>query len=453
VDDRLPYDPREKSPPFERTEYLDPNERAPAGGGQPAKRIRRWFRITRFLVDPDGNRQLLFVRQTKHGTADGAPVLQDGYNYYGNNATRELRYIIAPGAIVVDATYGINEDDYHVLNNTLILQRNGDFDNPRYRFERGDCIEQAIGSQPWNPRGFRVRHFNSFSGRALNLNDASFEGRNEGISPVDVGLLLAGGGLHVSKAKSIFTKAGEGGNVAYLTGIGFAGVMKTGIDFSAEMPVASQSIPFMGIGYFWEDDERHVDLRQTDAGLAIVFNQTNNKSEKDTSISKEYRNVNRKVIAWTSASGDGYATFGYNPNNYRYQLRGAQAVEFGSMYSDSARTSSLTFVRGISSTPKPANNVGGTKTVRADMLKSVREHPDDSTSRILKWEVDISFATAEDIDGGPTSEPKYTAMITLSWLTAYAIKSKRHNGFTIEFDREAPDPSTINWFIFYGRNE
>src|SRR3712207_8613940 len=60
------------------------------------------------------------------------------------------------------------------------------------------------------------------------------------------------------------------------------------------------------------------------------------------------------------------------------------------------------------STLFPYTTLFRSKTVQG---REVRENPDGPTSRII-WEMDISFATAEDIDDPrrPPEPPKYTAM-------------------------------------------
>jgi hypothetical protein len=199
------------------------------------------------------------------------------------------------------------------LQNQLTLQPNGDFrEDSKYKFEPGDEIEQAIGPSPWNPSGFRVRHYNNFPSL---IKDGSFVSVNGGTCPVYFGLKLEGQST-LKDAKDQYRRGG----VAYQTGIMFLAVMQEGIRFKAEIKPYDSNSTFLG-------------LEKPDAGLAIVLEQTTDK----------------KVIGWTTRNAGIYATIGFDPDKENYYLRGAKAIE--------VEYASLNYVRGISGTEKSANNL------------------------------------------------------------------------------------------------
>jgi hypothetical protein len=300
----------------ESSEYIDPGgENLPIA---PEKRLYRWYRIVKLIPEL----QLLFVEVVRWGVEIGAPHLVDLYNYFNNSkldnnkyVRKELKYIIAPGAVVSDVSKGVNENDNNFGERKLILQPNGDFkENSQYKFEPGDEIEQAIGPSPWNPSGFRVRHFNNFPSLK---EDASFVSENRGTSPVRYGLSFGGGsGIFTTDLDNQYRRGG----VAYKTGIMFLAVMEEGIRFKGEIKPYDSNSQFLGVG-------------TPDAGLAIVLEQTPKK----------------KVIGWTTKNDKIYATIGFDPDKENYYLRGAKAIE--------VENASLNFVRGLSATEKSANNL------------------------------------------------------------------------------------------------
>jgi hypothetical protein len=121
------------------------------------------------------------------GTNDGAPIPLADQNDFYRFAQRELHYVIAPGAIVSDVRGGVAENDNLIAGRRLVVQPNGDFGRPGLPFDRNDPIEQALGPQPWNPTGFRVRHFTNWPS---SVEDSSFLAVNGGTAPVTSGLRL-----------------------------------------------------------------------------------------------------------------------------------------------------------------------------------------------------------------------------------------------------------------------
>jgi hypothetical protein len=323
----------------EPAEYLDPGEQRAYAWGKPPIRLRRWWRITDLTTDPDTGAQLLFVRVIRWGTQTGAPYpLADNLNYFPYGG-RELRYIIAPGAVVCDVRGGVAEDDNAVVGRTLVLQPNGDFGAGGLPFATGDPIEQALGPQPWNPTGFRVRHLTHFPSI---IEEASFYGGSYGTAPVQYGLYLTG----IDAASQY-----RGTGTAYGTGVRIDAVTGRGIDLVGDITFDT-SVSFQGIG-------------APDAGVAIALHQGPGK--------------HRKVIAWSTRQEQLLATLGFDPDSATYRLAGATALDVGG-----ARLSNTT---GVSATGTPAQNLRGISvSVSADAtgLDITLPHP----------EVDAHYALA-----------------------------------------------------------
>lgn len=364
-------------------EYLSPDGvyYLPTKIDQP---LYRWFRITRMIEDasrPDGERQLLFVRNIMWGTAEGAPQLVDDYNYdtFGRVQTedgkpthtstthaphRDVQYIIAPGAIVSDVSGGVRESNALVLEgegSVLKLQSNGDFGRAGLPFEHGDPVEQALCSAAWNPVGFRVRHHAEFpSGQT----DSSFLAMNYSSAPVRAGLTIAGPGS-LAEAAAIVHHGGRKYRIPYQDAIQILTPTKRGIVFGAEMDypdhlvdkVDSSGVPvinpdtgrpvqqeYPSTSAFLDRDPQLPVFRdiRADSALAILFDQS---SPSQPGVG------NRKAIAWSTVNGSELATLGYDPVDQVFLMRGGRAVR--------VRHASLDEVRGISAGSLSANNLRG----------------------------------------------------------------------------------------------
>jgi hypothetical protein len=426
----------------EPSEYLDPGKEKFQLFAPPAL-ARRWFRIAQFLTDPDPtnpNPQLLSVHTLPGQDAQfsgappllvSAPPLMNIMNYYNYNPTAaaELDYIIAPGGIVSDVRQGVNENDSHIVQNTLALQPTGDGKDPT--FVPGDQIEQAVGPQPWNPMGFRVRHLNNFP-CIPGQGEFSFYSENIGTAPVQFGLALQGHGhaTDVQSAKQFYPRGG----VAYGTGVAILAVTDAGLTFDADVryhDVRQVGADFVGEviirGFDQQGNPIEADeMVPANAGLAIVFNQTGGEDAQ-----------NLKVLAWTrrARSPEGvlqsigtYATFGFDSDTHEYFLRGARAVQMG--------RASLTEVKGLSASNVIAQN-----------LRGINEHLDDNPRATwadpkTRMKATIQFPL-------PERDDSYAIQVVPNWLTTVAATAKTNRDFTLQFGASAPQipPATVDWFL------
>ena len=178
------------------SETLLPNDPSSAGGYcELADRpIYRWYEVNGFSRNPDGTKVLKILRVRWSAVAAGAPTLYDDGNYTSDGHEKPLHYAIAPGAWVYDVSQGwqnvavtggvVAKSSPRQVRVTPTGDRGTKFD-----FEPGDLIEQAIGSDPYQPRPFRIRQFDQVP---TNMDCASMEIRQLGRVQVQYGMDLGG---------------------------------------------------------------------------------------------------------------------------------------------------------------------------------------------------------------------------------------------------------------------
>ncbi len=176
-------------------EYLDPANDPDAGyTAAPDIRVHRWYQIMNVEDRPDGTKRMSVERTRWWARHDVAPTLYDRENMTWKGHERPLKYIIAPGAQVADisrgwketlASAGYAEKSYP---RTLVLAPSPDT-GTAYDFQPGDPIAQAIGGDPWNVTGMRIRHFNYVP---TTIEDASVHAVNIGRVAVNTAFAIGG---------------------------------------------------------------------------------------------------------------------------------------------------------------------------------------------------------------------------------------------------------------------
>lgn len=154
------------------------------------RKVRRWWYITHY--EKVNGEDRLWVERVRHLVYDRAvPTLINEQNY-----RRELPYIIAPGAMAADVSRGVPEMNQHHHkedsvkpgpSRIIVLAPSGDGENA---FAPGDPIEQAVGSDPSHPSGYRVRHREAMPSN--NGKGCSFSAINNGAYPVGAALGVYG---------------------------------------------------------------------------------------------------------------------------------------------------------------------------------------------------------------------------------------------------------------------
>ena len=179
--------------------YQEEEDYYHADGGKASQPIRRWWHITHFEKRDDG-RFNLYVEQVWWGNTDvikGGPSLFRIDNFTFNADTeKRLNYIIAPGAWVADVREAVAVPsagkvglaEKSVKRVIELAPATGEQAAEKALFQTGDRITNAPGPQPWNPTGFRSRHFAGFP---TLLSNASFSSYNTSRVQVSAGLSIA----------------------------------------------------------------------------------------------------------------------------------------------------------------------------------------------------------------------------------------------------------------------
>ena len=165
-------------------------------GALKGRKVRRWWVITHYEKTPSGEDRL-WVERVRHLVYDRAvPTLINEKSY-----RKELPYIIAPCAMVSDVSEAVLKqnkvelkgNDARASKNdkrTIALLPSPD-NGTKWDFEQGDLIEQAVGSDPSHPNGYRVGHREAMP--SCNDNGSSFYTINNGAYPVGAALAVHGG--------------------------------------------------------------------------------------------------------------------------------------------------------------------------------------------------------------------------------------------------------------------
>lgn len=226
----------------EPAEYLDPeNDRGLGYTRGPDMRVYRWYHVRGLEDRPDGLQRLYVERTRWVSSIHNVPLLYRRENYSTTLGSRdrlvELRYRIAPGAYVSDISRGWS-DTHSSLgrvqpsdSRTLGLAPSSDA-GTAFDFEAGDAIVQAIGPDPWNPTGVRIRHHNALPST---IEDSSFTARNNGYVTVHSALQISGGGTSLEDAD----KRRKTGGPAFERGVDLFSTTGVGILFRAEVGEAA----------------------------------------------------------------------------------------------------------------------------------------------------------------------------------------------------------------------
>ncbi len=166
----------------------EPGEYVPGGDT-----VRRWWLITS-LRSGDNGIQTIGIQRHWWGARDGHSIGRlyrpDHYSHDAANP-RPLRYIIAPGANVFDASDGVESPHVNTAGSRRLLrlapgpQRHRSAD-----FAPGDPIEQAIGPDPFAPIAFRAWLWDSVPGV---FPAPVFDVANHGVVKRDAVLSVRGG--------------------------------------------------------------------------------------------------------------------------------------------------------------------------------------------------------------------------------------------------------------------
>jgi len=204
-------------------------------------RVYRWWHITDFEIRKD-NKFNLYIEQVVWDNTlfvKGGPSLFLAENYtYSADRTRELSYIIAPGAWVTDVRKGVAIPSAGRVGlpspieeeRVLKLAPTYNHTEPEVEaarkplFEAGDLITNAPGAEPWNPTGFRSRHFSGFP---TQKETASFISKNLGAVQMSAGLIVSD--AHPGKSLDVVLEKQKDRKPSFKTGVDITASTKIGL--------------------------------------------------------------------------------------------------------------------------------------------------------------------------------------------------------------------------------
>lgn len=165
----------------------EPDEYVPDGD-----RVRRWWLITGLKTADDGV-QSISIQRHWWGAKDNHSIgpLYRPEHYSDAGSPRLLRYIIAPGANVYDASDGIESPQVNLRGSPRILRlAPGPHLGSAVDFAPGDPVEQAIGPDPFKPIPFRSWIWDSVPGA---FPAPVFDIANRGVVKRDAVMTVRGG--------------------------------------------------------------------------------------------------------------------------------------------------------------------------------------------------------------------------------------------------------------------
>jgi hypothetical protein len=457
----------------EPSEYIDPNDTfSTLSGLQPfgIGIVRRWFQITDLQIDQARGSQLLQVRFKLFDAIQGGIQLVDP-----GHLNQDVKFIIAPGGIPYDVSRAVAENDNNIppVPRKILIQPNPDTEKRLndstylYPFDKDDvhdpndpqklenppyAIAQALGSRSVNPTGFRVRHHTSWPTLEMGYYDASFYAVNFGAAQVGIGLMIQGAG-RTSLADDKTRFRGPTG-AAYGTGVWINATTQTAIRVQGDV-AGTNDVNFLPPG----QPAAGVALRMDQAGgpaARKVIGWTTETGQELVSIgydpaTKSFQiagaetvklvgaKTGAKTIGWTTGTGQELVNIGYDPATKSFQIAGAETVKL---------VGAKTFDLGGAALANPAKTapptgspiLRGTKTVPPTQSASHGATPPQTVTAT------VTFPT-------PISED-YIAMVTPGWVTGFGV-TKQKNGFTVTFDT-APPPTPpgqsgqdkFDWIIY-----
>ena len=340
------------------TPYVEPAKgpdvfEVPDGG-----KLRRWYLIDSVTKNVDGTRDIRIIRHWWGAAPAGAPTLYKPENYSWDGHVKPLKYIIAPGANVYDAS------DAVVGTKFSIKLVPSPVTGTALDFTPADPFEQAIGPDPFKPILFRGWVSDAVPGI---FPAPIFDIANNGTVMRDSVLWVRGNSTNdiVMDQVTHYDR-----NPLWNKLIKFDSTCNTGIWFGADVGDA-----------------------------AIMFTQPNDREQP---IKWLYAN-RKKEASLTVSTDDG--TLRYTGGN----------VVVPSLLVNSG---------GLSATTTPARNLRGLNTaVKAG-----------ATS------VSVTFPTME-------ADDQYGVFIEQSWLSNRAIVNKDAQGFTVQFEKPAPEGAKLDWML------
>jgi len=189
--------------------------------------VRRWYEITGLKVNPDGTKDIKIKRFWWGAKEAGSPTLYDPENY-----TRDVNYVIAPGAYVNNVSEAVNPNRASGLpgRSAVYLAPYKD-QGTEFDFEPGDPVEQAIGPDPFRPVPFRAWLWDEVPGA---MPGRVFEVANHASISRDTVLHVSGGPKTLEDCKKRRDRRPPWGSIVEITS-----ASRIGLDCKADFSEAA----------------------------------------------------------------------------------------------------------------------------------------------------------------------------------------------------------------------
>ena len=518
-----------------------------ADGGKTERKVYRWWHITDLESREDG-RFNLYVEQVLWNNTrfiKGGPSLFSAENYtYENSVNRNpstrkdprkqeqlLSYVIAPGAWISDVRgavavpkpgqFGLApaalerkiklapaSNDPEVQKS---LFRNRELGEDKVtEVYKGDEISNVPGAHPWNPTGFRARHFAGFP---TLLETASFISHNLGRVQMSAGLLVKdayGGrslgevisgqkdhkpsfkaGVHISAATDFglflngpFRQAGlnitSNSNELSDANLFFGGQSKAGIRIATDVEVAIDMLPARisqpptiqwqlfdytvkyTLSLLKQDEAlpssqknsifiQRTAQNETDQYEAVLFNGNGNRYPGEGFHSLDWK-LGEKIQRWISAGLDSAEEKAQLDLEIIDDIAVSLGVVMPAAFSGTAtisikpRTNNFVFQGG-------SLDFSGQSTLKQKGISSTVKPAKNLRGINLKIS-DLKYVGPNNhysVDFGEEEvDTDYCLQVETSWLTQKAVTEKRTNGFTIQFEEQdmtSNQNKTIDWLL------
>ncbi len=250
-------------------------------------------------------------------------------------------------------------------------------------FEKGDAIEQAIGPDPFKPQAFRVWMWEDVPGQ---FPAAVIDVANNGAASRYSVLTVAGGPANLDDVAKRHEQKPAWDNVMVVRT-----AATVGLNFNADFARAA------------------ILFQQPHHEQAIHWHY-GQKAEAPDESGKT--GITKAVAAPATTPHVASLTVSRSTGEFQFTGNGVQAG------------GAVSGVAGLSGDTKPAKNLRG---------KNIAVAAASATAR-------IKFAT-------PEADGDYAVFVEQSWLSNRAISDKTAEGFTVTFDKPAPEKSIVDWML------
>lgn len=435
----------------DKSERYDPGDSYyDADGGKVQETTYRWWHITDLEERSDGAFNLYVEEAIWNNTfaIKGGPRLFRADNYtYGERHTRDLEYAIAPGAWVADVRDAVAVPRAGQVGLALAAHKRTiqlapssaiGSDELEALFVKGDPIANPAGSAPWNPTGFRARHFAGFPTSQVT---ASFVSRNAGKVQMSAGLFVRD--TYASRDWEYVVKQQKDGKPSFKSGVQVSASTEYGLFVDGTFQHAAICVHNPSTSLNTLSDGYGI------SGLDLY------KIKDDKTGIPRLRRAGLRVNTATDAAIDLWAASGDQNQSIQWLWYDAQSVTHFSVLTISPGSGNFVFkVMPLVVEDEAAETPGGN--IDFSGKGSLQQQGLSQTAIAAKnlRGININVSTHREKDSIykiPFSQPEiddnYCIQVETSWLTQKAILKKETDGFTIQFDASPDEKAVLDWLL------